>query len=128
MRAELGFTEVGLADLDGTYGLIHMYKAAAKCGVKPVLGIALTDSTGSADFSPRAAGPTAVSGLASLPANHSGSADFSPHGAGGGVEPSPAGMLVEVGGRGAAGTGSNNRQDAGALREDGGRRRRRYRY
>lgn len=36
--AELGFTELGLADVDGTYGLIHAYKAALKCGVKPVLG------------------------------------------------------------------------------------------
>lgn len=41
--AELGFTELGVADVDGTYGLIQFYKAALKAGLKPVLGLALTD-------------------------------------------------------------------------------------
>jgi len=49
--AELGFAELGIADIDGTYGLIQFYKAAMKAGVKPILGIALTDLTGSAAVS-----------------------------------------------------------------------------
>ena len=44
--AELGFAEVGIADIDGTYGLIQFYKAAMKAGVKPILGIALTKKEG----------------------------------------------------------------------------------
>ena len=41
--AELGFDPLGIADVDGCYGLIHHYQAAQKCGLHPVLGLALTD-------------------------------------------------------------------------------------
>ncbi len=41
--AELGHTTLGLCDVDGAYGLIDFYRQALKHGLKPVLGIALTD-------------------------------------------------------------------------------------
>jgi DNA-directed DNA polymerase III PolC len=41
--AELGFTALGLCDVDGTYGLIEFYRHALKHQLKPVLGLALTD-------------------------------------------------------------------------------------
>jgi DNA polymerase III alpha subunit len=44
--AELGHTHLGLCDLDGTYGLLSFHRAALKCGVRPVLGIALTAPVG----------------------------------------------------------------------------------
>jgi DNA-directed DNA polymerase III PolC len=41
--AEQGHPALGIADTDGTYGLITHYYAAIECGIKPLLGIALTD-------------------------------------------------------------------------------------
>jgi len=41
--AELGFETLGLCDVDGIYGLIGFYKSALKCGLRPLLGLSLTD-------------------------------------------------------------------------------------
>src|SRR5688500_14579721 len=40
---ELGYDTLGLADIDGTYGLISFYRSALSCGLKPLLGLSLTD-------------------------------------------------------------------------------------
>lgn len=41
--AELGHPALGLCDVDGTYGLLPFYKAALRHGLRPLLGIALTE-------------------------------------------------------------------------------------
>ena len=75
--AELGFDTLGLCDVDGIYGLISFYKAALKCGLKPLLGLSLTDPA--AGMSPqRKGGGTDGHGDPSYPAYLDGSKPLPP--------------------------------------------------
>ena len=84
--AELGFKALGLCDTDGIYGLLEFYRSAVREGLRPVLGLALTDPKGDAgrggtaahggtgydNAAPRSAGRSAVSHVAGNGASHGG--------------------------------------------------------
>lgn len=55
--AELGFDALGIADVDGCYGLIQFYKAAVKQGIKPLLGLQLTLPNETTHTQPGGSGP-----------------------------------------------------------------------
>jgi DNA-directed DNA polymerase III PolC len=38
-----GYDTLGMADVDATHGLIRFYRAAVHCGLRPLLGLSLTD-------------------------------------------------------------------------------------